>query len=306
VQVEAVRTETVKVEAVVVDHASGALLKGCVESLRAAGASRIVVVDNAVPAGASKRELGAGAFADRTEVVEIGVNLGYGSGANRGAARCSSEFLVICNPDVMVEVSALDRLVAAVEADATLAIVGPKVLEPDGTRYPSARRFPSLIEGAGHALAGLVAPDNELSRRYRMAAIDTEATTRVDWVSGSCMLVRRSVFEELGGFDEQYFMYAEDVDICWRAHRAGWGVGYVPDASVTHLGGVLTRRRPYRMLVAHHRSALRFANRSLSGARRALVPAIAAALSIRLLAEVVREALTPEKASCSGPGAGDR
>lgn len=280
----------------------------CIETLRAAGASRVVVVDNAVPPGASKRALGAeSAHADRVEVLEIGVNLGYGSGANRGAAGCSSEFLLVCNPDVVVEVSALDRLVEALEADSRLAIVGPKILEPDGSRYPSARRFPSLIESAGHALAGLVAPENRFTRRYRMTDLDTtEETTRVDWVSGSFMFWRRAVFEELGGFDEEYFMYGEDVDLCWRAHRAGWGVGYVPAASVTHVGGMMTRSRPYRMLLAHHRSALRFASRSLSGPRRALVPAIALALLGRLVVAAGRQALAPAGAPGSGRGPSER
>jgi N-acetylglucosaminyl-diphospho-decaprenol L-rhamnosyltransferase len=241
------------------------------------------------------------------EIVEVGVNLGYGSGANRGAAGCSSEFLLVCNPDVVVEVSALDRLVEALAADATLAIVGPKILEPGGSRYPSARRFPSLLDSAGHALAGLVAPDNRFTHRYRMMDLDTaEQTTRVDWVSGSFMFWRRSVFEELGGFDEAYFMYGEDVDICWRAHRAGWGVGYVPGAEITHVGGMMTRSRPYRMLVAHHSSALRFASRSLSGPRRALVPAVALALAVRLTVAVARQALAPTGGPGSGLGPSDR
>ena len=146
-----------------------------------------------------------------------------------------------------------------------MAIAGPLVLEPDGTRYPSARRFPSLLEGAGHAIAGRLMPHNRFSRRYRMTEMSTTSTTAVDWVSGSCMLVRRKAFEELGGFDESYFMYGEDVDLCWRAHRAGYAVAWVPSASVTHVGGISTRRTPYRMLAAHHRSALRFASRSFLG-----------------------------------------
>jgi N-acetylglucosaminyl-diphospho-decaprenol L-rhamnosyltransferase len=274
---------------VVVDYHSGEALVRCVESLREAGAGRVVVVDNAVPPGRARRALGA---AHDVEVIETGRNLGYGSGANRGAGVSTADLLVICNPDVVVDREALAKLKIAVECDRDLAIVGPLVLEPGGTRYPSARRFPSLVEGAGHALAGLLAPGNRFSRRYRMDDLNTGRTMNVDWVSGSFMLVRRQVFEELGGFDETYFMYGEDVDLCWRAHRAGWGVAYVPSASVTHQGGVTTKRVPYRMLVAHHRSALRFAGRSLSGPRRLALPAIAAALGIRLVAEVAREAAT--------------
>jgi N-acetylglucosaminyl-diphospho-decaprenol L-rhamnosyltransferase len=298
-----------RLEAVVVDHDAGEVLASCVTSLHAAGASLVVVVDNAVPSGCSKRVLsrdpeaggtgrtisGPTTSGPATRVLEVDVNLGYGSGANRGAASCDAEQLLICNADVVVDRDSLAHLADALDKDLGLAIVGPRVLEPDGTRYPSARRFPSLIEGAGHAIAGRIWPHNRFSRRYRMtdmgpAGMDPGGPTGVDWVSGSCMLVRRDAFEELGGFDEAYFMYGEDVDLCWRAHRAGYGVAYVPAASVTHVGGISTRRTPYRMLAAHHRSALRFATRSLSGPRRLALPAVAVALGLRFVAEVARQA----------------
>jgi len=298
------------VEAVVVDHASGEMLSGCVSSLFAAGASQVLVVDNAVPAGRSKDVLSvsldiSGSDPAPVRVVETGVNVGYGAGANRGVARCEAEFVLVCNPDLVVEVDSLRLLSDALVADGRLAIVGPKVLGADGSRYPSARRFPDLIEAAGHALAGLIAPNNRFSRRYRMTELPAQETTWVDWVSGSCMLVRREAFEQLGGFDEEYFMYAEDVDLCWRAHRAGWGVAYVPEASATHLGGVSTSARPYRMLLAHHRSTLRFAGRTLSGFRRAALPAIAVALSVRLVVEMARSAAAglAARGSTGGDGA---
>jgi N-acetylglucosaminyl-diphospho-decaprenol L-rhamnosyltransferase len=269
----------------------------------------VVVVDNAVPPGRADKALGEG---HKALVVEPGANLGYGSGANRGAAACSAEILVVCNPDVVVDKDALRHLVEALDADAGLAIVGPRVLEPDGTRYPSARRFPSLLDGAGHALAGLLAPGNRFTRRYRMEDENPDVTTKVDWVSGSFMVMRRKAFDELGGFDEAYFMYGEDVDLCWRAHTAGWGVAYVPSASVTHHGGITTSRTPYRMLASHHRSALRFAGRTLSGPSRLALPAVALALGVRLVLEVAREAASslqsppvlskvPQRSSLSPP-----
>jgi N-acetylglucosaminyl-diphospho-decaprenol L-rhamnosyltransferase len=240
-----------RIEAVVVDHDAGEVLERCVTSLRKAGASRVVIVDNAVPPGSSRRSLGTGedlqdhaplgdgavGASREVEVLETGVNLGYGSGANRGAALCDADLLVICNADVVVDKDSLRHLSDAFDDDPTLA-----------------------IEGAGHAIAGRLMPHNRFSRRYRMTEMSATETTAVDWVSGSCMLVRRKAFEELGGFDESYFMYGEDVDLCWRAHRAGYGVTWVPSASVTHVGGISTRRTPYRMLAAHHRSALRFAS----------------------------------------------
>ncbi len=275
-----------RLDAVVVNLDSGEALARCVESLHEAGVWRVVVVDNAVPPGRARRVLGA---EPGVEIVEPGTNLGYGSGANRGAGACTAELLVVCNPDVVVDREALVHLVDALDSDRGVGLVGPLVLERDGTRYPSTRRFPSLLDGAGHALAGLLAPNNRFTRRYRMEDENPAETAKVDWVSGSFMLLRRSVFEDLGGFDEAYFMYGEDVDLCWRAHMAGWGVAYVPSAHITHLGGITTRRAPYRMLASHHRSALRFAARTLTGPRRLALPAVALALGMRLIAEVARE-----------------
>jgi N-acetylglucosaminyl-diphospho-decaprenol L-rhamnosyltransferase len=116
----------------------------------------------------------------------------------------------------------------------------------------------------------------------------------VDWVSGACFLVRREAFEAVGGFDESYFMYAEDVDLCWRLGRAGWTVGYVPDAEVTHHQGVSTDRHPYRMIVEHHRSLVRFWLRTTPGWRRLALPLVLAGASTRaVLAAVARLRRTP-------------
>ena len=198
----------------VVNHEAGDVLLGCVASLRAEGVTEVTVVDNA----SSDRSAEALVAVDATvRLVQTGTNLGYGTAANRGLAVSACEFVLVSNPDVVVHPGALAALVAAFDADPTLAIAGPTVLEPDGSRYPSARRFPSLVDAAGHALLGDLVPQNPFTRRYRMGYLDAEAMTDVDWVSGACFLARRRALEELGGFDESYFMYAEDTDLCWRA-----------------------------------------------------------------------------------------
>ena len=274
--------------AVVVNHDAGDVLRTCVASLRAEGVAHVVVVDNASTDGS----LEALVAEDPTVVlVRTGANLGYGSGVNRGLAATEGEYVLVTNPDVAMHGGALVRLRLVLDADPTIAIAGPGVREPDGSRYPSARRFPSLTDAAGHALLGQLWPENRFSRRYRMAEIQTAVTTPVDWVSGACFLARRDALEELGGFDEGYFMYAEDVDLCWRAHRAGWGVAFVPEAEVTHLQGVSTARRPYRMLLAHHRSAFRFASRTSTGPRRLLLPGVALVLALRLALAAGKQAL---------------
>ena len=171
---------------------------------------------------------------------------------------------------------------AVLEARPAWALVGPRIYDEDGKVYPSVRRFPSFIDAAGHALFALFNPENRFTKRYNPGAPMAMDVVEADWISGSCFLARRSALEELGGFDEAYFMYAEDMDLCWRAHRAGWGVGFAGAADVTHIQGVSTARHPYRMMVAHHRSALRFTVRTTSGWRRAALPLAAAVLGLRM------------------------
>ena len=269
----------------VVNHDAGDVLRSCVASLRAEGVDDVVVVDNDSADG-SAEELGD--VDPEVRLVRTGTNLGYGAGANRGLREVDAPYVLVSNPDVALHRGAIAALRAVLVADPLLAIAGPCILEADGTRYPSARQFPSLVDAAGHTVLGLVAPDNPFTRRYRMADADPTVVREVDWVSGACFLARRQALEELGGFDEAYFMYAEDADLCWRARRAGWGVAYAPGAVVTHLQGVSTARHPYRMLLAHHRSVYRFARRTERGWRRLLLPAVAVALTLRLAAACAR------------------
>ena len=282
-----------RVAAVVVDYDSGPVLAACVTSLVAQSVAQVVVVDNGAPTAVLTEQSAPGvAPARQVRVVRTGANLGYGAGANRGvAAAPGADVVLVMNPDVELHPGAVDALVRAIDADPAVAVVGPRVLEADGSRYPSARRFPSPGDALAHALVGRVWPDNRFSRRYRMADLGTDRAVAVDWVSGACFAVRRRAWEELGGFDEAYFMYAEDMDLCWRARQAGWDVVYDPSATVTHLQGVSTRRRPYAMLAAHHRSALRFTWRTQVGWRRLLVPGGAAVLAARMVAETARLAL---------------
>ena len=172
-----------------------------------------------------------------------------------------------------------------------MGIVGPRIDEVDGGLYPSARVFPRLGDAIGHAFIGLFTTRNRFSRSYLGADADYASAHDVDWVSGACFLARRAVLDQIGGFDDGYFMYLEDVDLCWRTGEAGWRVRYEPTARVTHVQGVSTAQRPYRMLAAHHSSLLRFWWRTTPGAGRLLAPAVIAGLGLRLGLMVVRRAL---------------
>jgi N-acetylglucosaminyl-diphospho-decaprenol L-rhamnosyltransferase len=267
-----------RVAAVIVNYNTRDYLLECVRSLRADGMDRVVVVDNDSVDGSVDALRRSDPDA---EVIATGANLGFGVAANRGVARAVADYVLILNPDTVVEPGTVKALVEALERDARMAAVGPRIHSPDGTLYPSVRRFPDLGVAAGHAFLGLVWPDNRYTRTYRMLDWDHNQPRPVDWVSGTCMLVRRGAFEAVGGFDPAYFMYVEDVDLCWRLWRAGWTVGYEPGGLVTHTIGGSSQLTPYRMILAHHLSLFRFAERTTEGPRRAVLPAVAAGLALR-------------------------
>ncbi len=269
-----------KTAVVIVNYESGPALARCVGYLQAEAPSEVVVVDNGSSDGSLATAL---RVAPGLAVVAPGANLGYGAAVNRGVAASVAPAVLVCNPDLEVRPGTVGALRKALDDDPGCALVGPLIRTPEGRRYPSARQFPSLVNAAGHAVLGLFAPGNRFTRAYQRAELDGAhgAAQTVDWVSGACFLVRRAAFEAVGGFDETYFMYAEDVDLCWRLGRAGWRVAYAPSAEVTHTQGVSTDRHPYRMILEHHRSLLRFASRSSVGGRRALLPLVAVGIALR-------------------------
>jgi N-acetylglucosaminyl-diphospho-decaprenol L-rhamnosyltransferase len=277
-----------RVAAVVVNYNAGDYLLGCVRSLRGAGVVQIIVADNA----STDTSVAALRAADPdTTIVETGGNFGYGGGANRGAvaAPARADVLLISNADVVVEPAAIKAMVAALDADPELGIVGPRIDNTDGTLYPSARNIPGPFDAMGHAFLGLIKPNNRFTRRYRMLDWDHASAKHVDWISGACFAIRRTVFERLGGFNEAYFMYLEEIDLCHRTKELGAGVLYEPAARVMHVGAVSTNQVPYRMLAAHHRSTLRWWWSSHRWPARAVVPFVGLGLGIRfVLAALVR------------------
>jgi N-acetylglucosaminyl-diphospho-decaprenol L-rhamnosyltransferase len=191
------------------------------------------------------------------------------------------EYTAVLNPDVVVESGTMKALAAALDANPSMGAVAPRVDNPDGTLYPSVRAFPSLTDAIGHAFLGFVAPGNRFSRRYRLLDWDHSRPVDVDWVSGTCLLLRTEALGDEGRFDESYFMYVEDVDLCWRMRQAGWRVAYEPGGRVVHTVGASSELAPYRMILAHHRSLLRFSARTARGRRRLLLPLVGAGLALR-------------------------
>jgi N-acetylglucosaminyl-diphospho-decaprenol L-rhamnosyltransferase len=274
--------------AVVVNYNYGDLLQQSVRSIldeTSAGVVDVVVVDNGSTDGSA---LALSAALPAARAVAAPGNVGYARGANLGIAATDAPVVAVLNGDVELRPGVAAAMIAALEADPRLGAVGPRVLNLDGSVYPSARSDPGLFVALAHAALGLLWRTNPWTRRYRQLDVDPTRSRAVDWVSGAAIWLRREALDDVGGWDERYFMYMEDVDLCLRLRRAGWRVGYEPTGEVVHAQGASTSQRPYRMIAEHHRSVWRFASRRYHGWRRALLAPLAAVLAVRCVAAMAQ------------------
>ena len=220
-------------------------------------------------------------------LFHTGANLGYGTAVNRAVAQLAEtpdvddDWVIVANPDVQWGPGSIDALLEAATRWPRAGALGPLIRDPDGSVYPSARHLPSLVRGSMHAVVGPIWKRNPWTAAYRQERL--EPTERpVGWLSGSCLLVRRSAFAQVGGFDERYFMYMEDVDLGDRLGRAGWLSVYVPSAEVLHHKGHSTGDDPASHLAAHHESTYMFlADRHSGWWRAPLRWVLRAALALR-------------------------
>lgn len=224
--------------------------------------TRVVLADNGSTDGAP--EHAAETYVHVT-LLKTGGNLGYSGGVNAGAALLkkwrddgliNQEFFLITNPDAVFNSDALAQLIDCARRHPQAGAVGPKIID-DGEVYPSARNLPNLRNGIGHAILSPVWKNNPFTKEYVVEA-DLDREREAGWLSGSCLLVRWDAFLEVGGFDERYFMYMEDVDFGDRLARAGWKNVFCPQAVINHDHGHSTKTVRAPMLKAHHNSAYRY------------------------------------------------
>jgi len=220
------------VDAVVVSYRSADTLRGCVEPLAALDDVRVTVVDNKSPDDAIET------IADLpVDIVRAPRNGGFSYGCNLGSATGSAPFLLFLNPDARMDRGALDAMLAVLQSDPAAGLVGPRILEDDGLAW-SLRRFPRHRSTFAQALfLHRLWPQADWADELVRDVTAYERPAAPEWVSGACMLVRRSAYEQIGGFDERFFLYCEDTDICRRLWDAGFSVRFEPAAEVHHVGG---------------------------------------------------------------------
>ncbi|MGD7003000.1 glycosyltransferase family 2 protein [Corynebacterium halotolerans] len=290
-------TELAPIAVITVTYSPGPYLKAFLDSVPGATTlpTHVVMADNGSTDGAPEAAVGPG-----VELFDTGGNIGYGSAINavarhlagrRQAGEINDEYFVVSNPDVVFDPGSLDLLIDAAQRWPRAAAVGPFIREADGSAYPSARAVPTLSNGIGHALLGGIWADNPWSRAYR-ADSDMSSERPAGWLSGSCLLLRWDAFEQVGGFDERYFMYMEDVDLGDRFGRAGYQNVFSPGAQITHAKGHAAGEHPETMLPAHHESAYRFQADRLTGPLKSpLRVAIWTGLKLRSLIAVANARL---------------
>jgi N-acetylglucosaminyl-diphospho-decaprenol L-rhamnosyltransferase len=241
---------------ILVSYRSREPLLACLGALRADAAAaglrlEIVVVDNDSRDGTL--EALAAAFPE-VRVIANGENVGYARAVNQGLAATAAPFALVLNPDCEIHPGALRALLAHAAAHPRAGIAGPRILNPDGTLEFSARAFPGPLTFLfnRYSLLTRLFPGNRFSRRYLLTDWDHASVREVDWISGACMLARRAAVEQVGGMDEAFFMFNEDVDWCRRMKQAGWAVTFEPAAVVVHHIGASRSRVAARVIWGRH------------------------------------------------------
>ena len=247
------------VSVVIVNYNAGCELARALESITADLRARpweAVVVDNASSDGSSAA---VARFAPQARVLRNEQNLGFARGVNQGLAATSARVVLIINPDCSLVAGAYASLLHELDRSPTHAIVGPRILNPDGSPQGSARGDPDMLTGlfGRTTFVRRLLPNLEASRRN--VVVDpggSEAPSlAVDWLSGACMLARRDVLAQAKGFDERYFLYWEDADLCRRVRALGYQVRYVPTAAAIHHVGHSSRGGRAAAVRAFHESA---------------------------------------------------
>lgn len=244
-----------KLSIVIVHWRTPELLKHCLESIQADQGARqfeIHVVDNA--SGDQALQILARQF-PYVKVLANQENLGFSKACNQIIARLESEYVLLLNPDTLIQDNAISKLLAFMESHSDCGAVGPKILNQDGSLQLACRRsFPTLA-AAFFRLTYLskLFPRHKFFSRYNLTYADPDICLEVDALSGSCMMVRRQAIDQVGLLDEDIFMFGEDVDWCWRIKKAGWKVYYAPEAVIYHLHGASSRLRPVGATIDLHR-----------------------------------------------------
>lgn len=278
-----------KLSIIIVSFNSANLLAECLDSILEYPPEqdyRIIVVDNNSSDGS--QELVRKKFPE-VELIANSSNIGFAAANNRAIKSTESDFILLLNSDCQVYEHSLDELLGFIESENQAGIIGPKIINSDGSIQYSCRKFPSIIDAGLHSILVNIAPDNPFSRKYKLADISRDKPFEVDWVSGSCMLIRRKALADTGLMDEKYFMYVEDIDICFQMWKNNWIVFYYPYAEILHHIGGSTNTGKAAASVRMQKSIFYFFRKNYTKSWKVLlIPVILIVLGLRIFLTFIK------------------
>lgn len=254
------KCENIRLSIIIVSYNSIDYLKNCLNSIiknppLPDREYKIIVVDNASVDGS--RELVKNQYPD-VRLIANPKNTGFSAANNIGIRANSSEYILLINSDCEAFENSIENLVFFMDDNKDAGIAGPKIVNSDGSIQLSCRRFPSFFDAGMHSILEHIVPDNRFSRRYKLADIKRDKPVKVDWVSGSCMIIRRQALDDTGFLDEHFFMYVEDTDLCYQMWKKDWKVYYNPHSRILHHSGGSTRGRKTAASIMMQKSVIYF------------------------------------------------
>ena len=233
------------------------LLQNCLHSILAETnlTMQIIVVDSASTDGSAA--MVAENF-PQVELVACQENVGFPGGNNLGLERANGRYILLLNPDTVVHGDALAKMVSYLEENPKVGVVGPQLLNEDGSVQSSRRRFPTMRTAFFESTWLQPYAPQALLDDYFVRDVADEETAVVEWLMGACLMIRQEIVAQVGGLDEKYFMYSEELDYCRRIHEAGWQVVYYPQAKVTHLSGKSSEQAVTQRHINFNRAKLRY------------------------------------------------
>ena len=282
-----------RIAVVIVNHNAGEALSACLESALLQS-SEVILVDNASEPLDFESVVAPFAGNPSLKIIRSPVNAGFAVACNKGAAASTAPYILFLNPDCVALPDLLEKMSHALHANPRIGMVGPLLLNPDGTEQGGGRRsiptpWKSFVRAFG------------LWRFLRRHDFHMESTgtpillVEVDAISGACMMVRRAAFEEVGGFDEGFFLHCEDLDLCMEFKKHGWGVFFSPQAIVLHGKGVCSRARPVFVEWHKHWGMLRFYKKHFRSQYPAILQAlVGVAVWVRFILVVARLSMKPK------------
>ena len=239
---------------IIVNYKNSESLKCCLDSIYQTIQEiefEIIIIDN------SGKDSGLQSIEEnypKVQIINNPTNVGFSKANNQAAKIALGEFLLFLNPDTILKKQTINSMFKYICSHWGIGTLGPKVLNPDGSLQYSCRRYPTLWTGLfnHYSILSRLFPQNSFTSQYLMLDFDHNETSQVDWLSGCCLMVPKIVFEGVNGFDENYFLFNEDIDLCRMVRKTGKEIIYFPEAKVVHKISTSNRKTTAKVIIQRH------------------------------------------------------